>query len=125
MNALSQFQTFNCADFFTEKDLTVTSCGPLKNFKTKAIEGSRLEVCITRDGTHYDPPVKKDGTTISNLYEKLTVKVPGKTLTMPVGAVVTLVNPIGTIWGDYRNQLSVTAEDVQAVTAAGAPKGKD
>ena len=60
-------------------------------------------------------PSGKDGTgEYSNLFEKFTVKV-FKDINVPVGATVELVNPVGTVYGEFRNQLSVRADDVRIV----------
>ena len=97
--------------------LSATSCGPLKDFETKQVTGSKVVVVITKDETHYKP--KADGTAITNLFEKITVKLPGKMgLNIPVGSVVELINPTGTVYGEYRNQLSITADDIKVIGAA-------
>lgn len=57
---------------------------------------------------------------MSNLILQSTVKIPGKTLNIAPGTVVELVNPVGTVYGDYRNQLSIRAEDVKVIQPAKA-----
>lgn len=57
---------------------------------------------------------------VSNSGETFTVKVLGKapkSVAKPT-KLARLVNPTGKVWGDFRNQLSVTADDVELV----APK---
>ncbi len=120
MQALMQFLHFDCMKFFTAKTLSVVSVSPLSDYNTKEIIGSKVTVAITRDETEYK--AKADGTIPSNLFEKLAVKVPGKTLSLATGSVVELVNPTAVVYGDYRDKLSVTAEDVKAI--APAPTGK-
>lgn len=122
MKHLNQFVSFACQSFLEDKTLTVTSCMSWLDYNTKAHMGSKLNVVITEDRTTYR---QKDGESVSNLFEKFTVKVP-KDLSIPAGSVVSLVNPVGTVYGEYRNQLSVTAEDVQIVPSSGASKtGKE
>lgn len=117
MYGLTQHLHFDCAAFLTGKVLSVASCGPLQDFATKQVTGSKVTTVITEDNTPYKP--KADGSTISNLYEKIVVKVPGKMgLTIPVGSVVELINPVGTVYGEYRNQLSITADDIKIIGAA-------
>lgn len=116
MKALMQFLHFDCAKFFGRKTLSVVLCGPLSDYNTKEIIGSKVTVAITRDETEYK--AKADGTVPSNLFEKLVVKVPGKSLSLAAGSVVELVNPTAVVYGDYRNQLSVTAEDVKTIAPA-------
>lgn len=36
-------------------------------------------------------------------------------LDLPIGSVVRIVNPVATVYGEYRNQLSVKADDVVAI----------
>ena len=109
MKGLSQFLHFDGIKFFDAKSLTVVSCAPLTDYNTKQVIGSKITVVITQDDTTYK--VKPDGTTINNLYEKVTIKVPG--------TVVKLVNPTGTVYGEYRDKLSVTVEDIHAESSGG------
>ena len=111
---LYHFERFDLIAFLMGKELTVTDCRPWKDRDSQQELGLKYEVAITKDKTAYPPA--KDGRTASNLYEKFTVKVP-KTLSVPIGAVVTIVNGTATIYGDYRNQLSVRAEDLKVVQA--------
>lgn len=114
MKSLNAFLKFILDQFLNGKELTVTSCGPWVDFDTHEEKGTKVEVAITKDETAYPP--SKDGRVVSNLFEKFTIKVP-KPLSIPVGAVVTIVNGTATVYGDYRNQLSVRAEDVKVVSA--------
>ena len=113
MKGLSQFLHFDGIKFFDGKSLTVVSCAPLTDYNTKQV----ITVVITQDDTTYK--VKPDGTTINNLYEKVTIKVPGKSLSLAPGTVVKLVNPTGTVYGEYRDKLSVTVEDIHADSSGG------
>ena len=117
MKGLSQFLHFDGIKFFDGKSLTVVSCAPLTDYNTKQVIGSKITVVITQDDTTYK--VKPDGTTINNLYEKVTIKVPGKSLSLAPGTVVKLVNPTGTVYGEYRDKLSVTVEDIHAESSGG------
>lgn len=114
MKGLTQFQSFDSMAFFKEKSLQVVSCGPLTDYETKRTVGTKISVVIIEDNTKYH---SKAGT-ISNIYEKLTVKVPGKTLELAPGTLVELIDPKCVIYGDYRNCLSVTAADVRPIQPA-------
>lgn len=117
MFGLAQYLRFDCTAFLKDKVLSVTTCSPLKDFETKQVTGTKVITVITEDKTPYKP--KADGTVVSNLYEKITVKLPGKMgLNIPIGAVVELVNPVGTVYGEFRNQLSITVDDIKVVGAA-------
>lgn len=119
MNGLLPYLVFDCAAFLSGKVLSVTLCGPLQDYNTKQVTGTKVTTVIIEDNTPYKP--KANGTKVTNLYEKITVKLPGKmNLDIPVGSVVELVNPVGTVYGEYRNRLSITAEDIKIVSA---PKG--
>ena len=48
------------------------------------------------------------------MYEKLTIKVP-KNIDVPMNAKVRVINPEASIYGEYRNQLSVVAEDIEVL----------
>ena len=117
MYGLAQYLRFDSTAFLKDKVLSVTTCGPLQDYETKQVTGTKVVVVVTKDETPYKP--KADGTVITNLFEKITVKLPGKMgLTVPVGAAVELINPTGTVYGEYRNQLSITADDIKVIGAA-------
>lgn len=120
MKKLSAFLQFMLAIFLDGKVLKVSAVKPWVDFETKEHKGTAVEVVIVEDGTQYPP--SKDGSVVTNLYEKFTVKVP-KDITVPVGAVVEIINGVGTVYGEYRNQLSVKADDVRVVQAQ-APSQK-
>ena len=113
MHGLFDYLSFDIHRFLTGKILRVVSCGPLTKYQTKEVIGTRVGTVIAEDNTVYRPT--KSGAQISNLYERISVKVPGKELTIAPGEVVELVNPVGIVYGDHNNQLSVTAEDVRVV----------
>ena len=117
MFGLAQYLRFDCTAFLKDKVLSVTTCGPLQDYETKQVTGTKVVVVVTKDDTPYKP--KADGTVVSNLYDKITVKLPGKMgLTVPVGSVVEMINATGTVYGEYRNQLSITADDIKVIGAA-------
>lgn len=116
MKGLIQFQNFDSRAFFKDKLLKVAANGPLTDYNTKQVIGTKTTVVIIEDNTLYHT---KAGEQISNLYEKLNVKVPGKTLELAPGTLVELVDPKCVIYGDYRNQLSVTATDIRVLQPAG------
>lgn len=107
---LNTFQRFDWEEFLKGKELTVTDCRPWVDFDTHEEKGTKVETAITKDETIYPPT--KDGRVVTNLFEKISIKVP-KALSIHVGAVVTIVNGTATVYGEYRNQLSVKAEDIR------------
>lgn len=122
MKNLYQFQQFDLGAFLIGKELMVTGCGLWKDHDTGAELGTKVDVAITKDDTTYFP--SKDGHIQTNLYEKLSVKLSKFNFTVPVGSIVTIVNGTATVYGDYRNQLSVRAEDVKVIQVP-APSGKE
>lgn len=120
MKKLSVFLAFLFDVFAKNKVFMVSAVKPWVDFETKEHKGTAVEVVIVEDGTQYPP--SKDGSVVTNLYEKFTVKVP-KDVTAPVGSIVEIINGVGTVYGEYRNQLSVKADDVRVVQAQ-APSQK-
>lgn len=119
MKHLNFFSRFALEEFLRGKELTVTSCSPWADFTTGVVQGTKVEMAITKDDTDY--PLAKDGNPVAtNLYEKMTVKVP-KAISIPAGAIVAIINGTGNVYGDYRNQLSVKAEDVKVITPPTPP----
>lgn len=117
MKYLTQFLHFDCSRFFSDKTLQVVGCKQWTDFTTKDIVGTKLTAVIVEDKTCYRA---KDGEQANNIYEKISIKIPDKTLTVAPGTVVELVSPVGTVYGDYHNQLSIRAEDVKVIQPAKA-----
>lgn len=115
---LAQFQQFAIVLFLEGKRLVLTGIEKWVDYTTKQVLGNKAILAIVEDNTPYKP--KADGTCQTNLYEKLTVKVPGE-IKIPVGTDVTLINPTATIWGEFRNQLSVKADDIVPANKGGKP----
>lgn len=119
---LYMYEEFNLENFLHGKELSVTGCHPWTDFETKKELGTTVEVAITKDGTEY--PKKKAGDTRTNQYEKLGIKLPKLNYSVPVGAVVTILNGNATVFGDRRDKLSIKAEDIKVVQAP-APNSKE
>ena len=117
MKGLGSFVSFNWAGFAAGKTFQVVGCAPWVDFETKAKLGSKVEVVITKDDTPY--PVK-DGKVISNIFERIQFKAP-KEIALPVGAIVEPVDAVATVYGHFRNKLSIKVDDVRI---AGGQGGK-
>lgn len=113
MNNLRYFERFLLEDFLQGKELTVKNCKPWKDFDSGEEKGSRIEVIITKDATIYPPG--KDGKISTNLFENFMIKIPKTNFTVDVGAVIIPINGKGSVYGDYRNHLSIMADDVKVV----------
>ena len=115
MKGLGSFVSFDWARFSNGKTFQAVGCGPWVDFESKAKLGSKVEVVITKDDTAYPA---KDGKVISNIFERLQFKV-AKDIAIPVGAIVEPVDAVATVYGDFRNKLSVKVADVRVVGGQG------
>ncbi|HIV42590.1 MAG TPA: hypothetical protein H9904_11550, partial [Candidatus Mediterraneibacter guildfordensis] len=82
------------------------------DYDTKKHIGTKIEVVIVEDKTRY---TYKDGEVVSNRFEKLVYKVK-KDVKVPIDARVEPVNPVATVYGDFRNQLSIVADDIRIIS---------
>lgn len=112
LKKLNQFNYFDAEGFFGKLKLVTVGKSTWKDFDTGEIKGSKIELVVAGDRHKYRTT---DGDVVNNMYEKISVKV-AKEIDIPMNVEVILVNPEATIYGDYRNQLSVTAEDIQVVS---------
>lgn len=109
---LNGFTFFDFAKFWNGKVGKCSGIEPWRDFETKRVLGTKVEITIVKDETPYP---QKDGEHVTNLYKAFWVKVPKMDLDLPIGSVVRIVNPVATVYGEYRNQLSVKADDVVAI----------
>lgn len=94
LKGLGQFNKFALNSFLTGKRLTITGLGDWQDYQSKELLGAKVEVTITEDKTLYKT---KASVQISNLYNKLTVKVPGK-VNLQIGTEVEIVNGEATVY---------------------------
>ena len=111
MKKLLQFLKFDFEAFSKGKAYRVTGVTEWKDYNTKEHMGTKVETIIVKDDTQYK---LKDGESVSNRYEKLSFKI-HKDVNVPLDAYVVPVNPVATVYGDYRNQLSITADDIKVL----------
>lgn len=111
LKRLNQFLRFDFPGFSDGKIYQVTGISEWIDFESKKHIGTKIEVVIVEDKTKY---AHRDGEVISNRYEKLVIKVK-KDIKVPIDARVEPVNPVATVYGDYRNQLSIVADDIRIV----------
>ena len=111
MKGLYQFERFDLGSFLAGKTIVVTSVNDLTDYNSGTIIGKKIECAIIKDDTAYMP--SKDGSIVSNLYEKMLIKVKTPyTADVAIGTEVTLINATASVYGDYRNKLSIIAEGV-------------
>lgn len=113
MKKLNIFLHFDFAAFSKGKRFLSVDQKPWADFKSGEVLGTKYELVIIEDKTDYG--VAGDAT-VNNLYEKFIVKVPKDKLSdIPMNAEVRLVNPRANVYGDFRNQLSVTADGLAVI----------
>lgn len=108
---LSQFLKFHCKAFFDGKKFLCVGCQNWTDYETKKHMGTKVNAVIIEDNTPYK---QKDGETVSNLYEKIAFKCK-KDVNIPQNANIIPVNPVATVYGEYRNQLSIVCDDIQII----------
>ena len=111
MKYLSQFVKFDAERFFDGKVLMVTGVKKWQDFESKADLGTKVETVIIKDDTHY---THKNGETGTNRFEKLTLKI-AQPVSIPLNTYVLPKGVKATIYGEFRNQLSVTCDEIQTV----------
>lgn len=111
LKKLSQFDYFDAEEFFSKLGLITVGKSKWKEYGTGKEIGTKVEVVIASDKHDY---ITAEGESVNNMYEKLTVKI-SKEIDVPMNAKVRLINPEAIIYGEYRNMLSVTAEDIEVL----------
>ncbi len=111
MKHLSEFLHFDTDTFLKDKTLMTVSVKEWNDFESKNHMGTKVEVVIVTDKTPYR---QKAGEQTTNRFEKLTFKIP-KDINVPLESYVVPVNAKATVYGEYRNMLSITAEDIKVL----------
>ncbi len=109
---LAQFEYFDIEEFLKGLGLGTVGQSEWKNFDTGKHEGTKVDLVIVSDKNKY---ISTNGEVVSNIYEKMTVKIP-KDIDVPMNAHVRLINPSAKVYGQYRNQLAVTADDIEVIS---------
>lgn len=117
MQGLSQYERFAHKDFFEDKELTVASVSKWLDFTTKEPLGWKTTCAITRDDTPYRP--KANGDIISNLYQMVTFKSTQKPDVKPGDVVVPDGDITCTIYGKFRENLSIKCTNLKVVNQKG------
>ena len=104
MKKLNKFTAFDWNAFAKGKRFVCTGCTEWNDFDTKEHLGTKVESVIAADSTDY-------GEEVTNLYEKLTFKV-SNDISVPLNVEIQPKGVVANVYGDYRNQLSCTAEDI-------------
>lgn len=122
---LRDFLKFDWNAFAKGKKFMLLSVDDWLDYQTKAVLGAKVETVITEeDDSVYRAP--SDGSKPKgNLFEKVVFRVPvGKESFASLkrgDAVMPSGNVEARVWGDYGNNLSVTADGVKLATHAATP----
>lgn len=111
VKGLNQFQHFDTEGFFRDKRLLVTGVREWTDFNTKEVLGTIVETVIAVDKTPYKT---KEGQRISNRFEKLNLKIPVRNFDVELDKTVVPAGEVtATVYGDFRNQLSVKCTEIK------------
>lgn len=122
MEKLNSFLEFNLSKFLKSKVLEVTSFKEHKRYengKPIGVDGVVISVAIVKDRTDYGTPG------ISNLYQIFSIRVNGAsiddvTTRFSPGDVIRLKSYVkASVYGDYRNQLSVQCNSLSDILKGG------
>lgn len=106
MKGLTKFLVFSAPDFLRGKTLQFMQQSEWVDYDTEEVLGYKYRLIILEDETDYG------NYDIDNSGEKLDVKIRGNTIPIRKLELVQLVNPIGKVYGDYKNKLSIEADDI-------------
>ena len=111
MKGLSKFLSFNWPAFSTGKYFLSIRTSEWKHHETGQLLGTKVEALITDDQTDYGVPELAR----ANLYEKITFKVPHSVIVPPEVEIQPKGNIRATVYGDFRNNLSIVADDIEVI----------
>lgn len=111
LKKLNQFSYFDAEVFFSKLGLIAVGKSVWKEYGSDIVKGTKVEVVIASDKHNYN---SSNGEVVNNMYEKLTIKIP-KEIDVPMNAKVRVINPEANIYGEYRNQLAVVADDIEVL----------
>ena len=120
MRKLRGFLRFDMDAFLKDKELRVVGAEPWQQYQDGAVGdvvGTKYKLVIATDHTvyHIDDPTKDAKI---NEGEPLVVKIAKPSKEYKKFAIAKLVQPTATVYGDFQNQLSVTAQDIEFVTGS-------
>ncbi|MDT2745979.1 MULTISPECIES: hypothetical protein [Enterococcaceae] len=110
MKGLREYQRFDANGYFEQKELRVMASEAWNEYSDGQVGknlGTKYKCVIATDNTAYKNPET------DNTGEQVVVKVEKNAKDFKKFARVTLVNPSATIYGQFQNELSVKADDVE------------
>ncbi|MDF2872034.1 MAG: hypothetical protein K0R05_3609 [Anaerocolumna sp.] len=109
LKKLSMFEKFDFVAFSKDKRFASTGFSDWNDYETKVHKGVKIEAVILEDKSDYHCKPDEE---VNNLYEKIVIKVP-KDIKVPVGVEIRPVNVQASVYGEFRNLLSVVAQDIE------------
>lgn len=112
MKKLNKFLSFDWEAFAKGKTFMATECKPWLDYDSKKVLGTKVGFIIIEDKTDYDVP--EGETAVSNTWEKGVIKI-CKEINIPEKSVIQPKGVIASVYGEYRNQLSIEAKEINIV----------
>lgn len=119
LKGLRNFVKFDAYAFLKGKDLLLMKETPWIDYDSGKEIGAKLKVIIWTDDTKYS----KEG--ISNEGSEIDIKIPGlksEEVDRNKRGFIRLKNPVGTVYGEYQNELSLKADGFDLIKQEGAEK---
>lgn len=112
MKKLNKFLSFDWEAFAKGKTFMVTECKPWLDYDSKKVLGTKVGFIIIEDKTDYD--VLEGEIAVSNTWEKGVIKI-RKEINIPEKSIIQPKGVIASVYGEYRNQLSIEAKEINIV----------
>lgn len=112
LKKLPNYTFFDIEGFLEGLTLMLLGHKEWRDYDTQKVLGTKTELVIIEDNNDYG---SSNGEVVTNLFEKLTVKIPKQLDNIPLKSKVRLVNPEAVVYGEFRNQLSITADDIEVI----------
>lgn len=112
MKGLREYQMFDAKGYFEQKELRAIASEAWNEYtdgQVGKVLGTKYKCVIATDNTTYKNP------STDNTGEQVVVKVEKPAKEFKKFARVSLVNPSATIYGQFQNELSVKADDIEFV----------
>lgn len=112
MKKLNKFLSFDWESFAKGKTFMATECKPWLDFESKKVLGTKVGFIIIEDKTDYGVPEGEPD--VSNVWEKGVIKI-RKEINIPEKSMIQPKDTVASVYGEYRNQLSIEAEDINVI----------
>ncbi|MDB6256339.1 hypothetical protein [Lactobacillus amylovorus] len=119
LKSLRSFVKFDAREFLKGKQLLLMQETPWIDYESGKEIGAKLKTTIWTDDTNYGT----DGT--SNEGSELDVKIPGlkaEAIDRNNRGFIRLNNPVGTVYGEFQNELSLKADGFDLIKQDGGEK---